>query len=165
MRKEIRTIYEKVKRADQAERCYSSNVIQFAIAVFSGVVLGLVGFVGSLTYESIAAMEGIHDQRARQVTVLFGCWLSALWLTSIVSNVLSGYPPTQANSFICAIMRSKARRLVGAIAGLCIATVTVSAILIGIASLPILVVTPSAAWLIMTATTGIGGLVGMRRFW
>jgi hypothetical protein len=130
--------------------------------MLGGLGLGLAWWMGSLCYETIASLEGIHDARSSQVTTLFGCWLGAFWIVGLVANARGHREPSTAASFVKAVMSSRSRWFVGAIAGVCITTLVTSAALVATASLSILVVTPPAAWLIMTPATGLGGLFGVR---
>jgi hypothetical protein len=130
------------------------SLLSTRIAVFSlaGLTMGLAWAFGAYCFETIAVQERIVDLRASQVTTFFGYWMAALWVTGIASVGIVGRGERSANaSFVRMVSGSSSlRRFTGAVAGLVAATFVVGAGLLALASLTAVIVTPPAAWLILT---------------
>jgi hypothetical protein len=134
-----------------------------ATATAAGAAFGLVWAFSSFSYETIASLETIRDLRASQVADLYGCWLAMVWAVGVVWMVSAGRrrEPLAKLGSIPRIPRSQLRFL-GLVFGVCTSTLVFGAALMGVASLPFVVVTPPASWLIMLAASTLAGLFGIR---
>lgn len=131
-----------------------------ALAIAAGVALALVWTFSRLSYETIAALERISDPRAAQVASMYGWWLAMLWVVGVVW-MLSAQRCYEVND---ARISRPQRRFLGLMLGVCTSSVLFGTVLMGVASVPFIVVTPPAAWLIMLAASLLAGLIGLRKF-
>lgn len=128
-----------------------------AIAVSIGS-LG-VGWIGAaISYGLIASVEGIGDGRALQVTA-FGAGVFAILSAVSVVLVLRNVPRRRAATILgCSTLR----RVVAASIGMAVFSVAAGVVMLTVATLPTVTVTPPAAWLI-TTTAGVFGAIAIAR--
>lgn len=131
--------------------------------VAAGAALGLASVLGCISFQTIAQMEGIHDSRASDVSELFGSSLSLVWVVGMVLVAMGGrIQLARGTRLLDGLLRSRAeRRFISLAFGICAGSLLVGAATIAVAWSP-LVVTPPAAWLMMSAGAGLGAIASIQ---
>jgi hypothetical protein len=108
------------------------------------VLLVVAWLVGASTFHLLARMAKIEDGRASQVSLFFGAWVLA----------------ASAAVFVAPMRGASVVRMRSACLGFVFTAMASGGALLGLATM--VVVTPPAAWLIVTVACALGWMYGWR---
>lgn len=147
-----------VTRQSRLASCLAPIVI-----LLSAFCVVLSACMAWLSFTRIAAAEDIIDARAGQVTLFFAVLLGLAWCVGVVFFFTRKASEETQPSLAHALHSSpRALGLAAASIGTLVATAISGGVLVALARLPMVVVTPPAGWLVTLTASGLGSVLALR---